>query len=101
MNQGGALRSIALAATLAGCSALDPYATYPSQPDAKTHDAGPRVAICYDALVSSAIVVQKAAQSECATNTVATRVDTDWLLQFCPLLLPARATFVCTPQKKK
>ena len=28
----------------------------------------------------------------------AVRVDTDWKLDFCPLLLPARATFVCAPE---
>jgi hypothetical protein len=101
MSKAGAMLSIATAATLAGCTAFDPYPTYPRQPDAKTHDAGPRVAICYDALVSSAATVQHAAQSECTARTVATRVDTDWLLQFCPVLLPARATFVCTPQSKQ
>jgi hypothetical protein len=93
--------SIATAAALAGCTIFDPYPTYPRQPDAKTHDAGPRVAICYDTLVSSAAAVQRAAQSECTASTVASRVDTDWLLQFCPVLLPARATFVCTPKLKK
>jgi hypothetical protein len=101
MSRAGAILSIAMAAVLAGCSALDPYPTYPRQPEAKTHDAGPRVAICYDTLVSVAAAVQKAAQSQCAANTVANRVDTDWLLQYCPLLLPARATFVCTPKTKK
>jgi hypothetical protein len=101
MSKAGTMSAVAMAATLAGCSALDPYSTYPRQPEAKTHDAGPRVAICYDALVSPAAAVQKAAQAECATDNVATRVDTDLLLQYCPLLLPARATFVCTPKTKK
>jgi hypothetical protein len=86
---------------LAGCSVLEPFATYPRQPEATTHDAGPRVAICYDTLVSSAAAVRRAAQQECAANSVATRIDTDWLLQYCPVLLPARATFVCAPKAKK
>jgi len=98
MNKAGALRSIAVAAGLAGCSALEPYPTFPRQPEANTHDKGPRVAICYDALVSSGALVQQAAQQECSANSLATRVDTDLLLQYCPLLLPARATFVCTPK---
>jgi hypothetical protein len=101
MKQAGALRAIAVAAGLAGCSVLDPYPTYPRAAEAGTQDKGPRVAICYDALVSSAALVQQAAQKECAANSVATRVDTDLLLQFCPLLLPARATFVCTPKTKQ
>ena len=101
MKKAGALRAIAVAAGLAGCSALDPYPTYPRQPESGTQDKGPRVAICYDALVSSAALVQQAAQKECAANSLATRVDTDLLLQFCPLLLPARATFVCVPKTKQ
>ena len=57
------------------------------------------MAICYDAVVSSRAEVQKAAQDECTPNTLAMRVDTDWKLDYCPLLLPARATFVCAPKK--
>jgi hypothetical protein len=98
MNKAGALRSIVVVAGLAGCSALEPYPTFPRQPEANTHDKGPRVAICYDALVSPAALVQRAAQQECPANSHATRVDTDLLLQYCPLLLPARATFVCAPK---
>jgi hypothetical protein len=92
--------SLACAVALAGCSALEPYPTYPRQPEAEAHDTRPRVAICYDGLVSHAAAVQQAAQQECSANTLATRVETDWLLQFCPLLLPARATFVCAPKAK-
>ena len=43
--------------------------------------------------------VQAAAQQECAPNTLATPVRTDWYLQYCPLLLPARATYTCSPNK--
>ena len=100
MKKAGALRAIAVAAGLAGCSALDPYPTYPRQPEAGTQDKGPRVAICYDALVSPAALVRRAAQAECGSNSEANRVDTDLLLQYCPVLLPARATFVCTPKNK-
>ena len=84
---------------LAGCSALQPYPTYPQPAGAGEKDAGGRVAMCYDAVVSSRFEVQKAAQDQCPPNTHATRVDTDWKLDYCPLLLPARATFVCKPKK--
>jgi hypothetical protein len=57
------------------------------------------VAICYDTLVSTLAEVQAAAQQECAAETIATPVDTDWYIQYCPLLLPARATFTCAPKK--
>jgi hypothetical protein len=90
---------LAAAAGLAGCSAFDPYPTYPQPAAAGIKDAGTRVAICYDAVVSSRVEVQKAAQDECLPNTRAMRVDTDWKLDYCPLLLPARATFVCAPKK--
>jgi hypothetical protein len=89
----------ALAAGLVGCSVLDPYPTYPQAAVAGAKDAGARVAICYDLLVSSGADVRKEAQAQCGPNTSATRVDTDWKLDYCPLLLPARATFICTPKK--
>jgi hypothetical protein len=94
------MRALAVAlAALTGCSALEPYPTYPPEARPGETDSGPRVAICYDSLVSSLEQVQATAQQECAPNTQATPVRTDWYLQYCPLLLPARATFVCTPNK--
>jgi hypothetical protein len=85
-------------ATLAGCSALDPF---PAAPRAARPGAapGPRVAICYNTLATSLAEVETQAQQECSANTVAEPVDTDWYLQACPLLLPARATFVCAAKK--
>jgi hypothetical protein len=90
---------VVAAAGLTACSAFNPYPTYPHPAAAGVKDAGTRVAICYDLMVSSRAEVQKAAQDECAPDTRATRVDTDWKLDYCPLLLPARATFVCAPKK--
>jgi hypothetical protein len=97
------VQAIALpfAAILACCSALEPYPTYPQSAGPGEIDAGPRVAICYDTLVSTLEEVQAAAQQECAAGAVATPADTDWYLQYCPVLLPARATFVCAPANKK
>jgi len=86
-------------AAFAACSALAPYPTQPSAAGPGQTDAGPRVAICYDALVSTLDEVQRAAQQECAPETAATYSETDWYLQYCPLLLPARVTFVCAPKK--
>jgi hypothetical protein len=90
---------IAAVIALTGCSALDPYSTLPPSAHPGEVDQGPRVAICYDTLVSTLDEVQAAAQQECAANTVATPVRTDWYMQYCPLLLPARATFSCSPKK--
>ena len=99
MNRTGTALLVLVSSGLAGCSALTPYPTYPQQPVAGKKDAGPRVAICYDALTSSRTTVQKAAQDECGPGTLANRIDTDWKLDYCPLLLPARATFVCQLKK--
>jgi hypothetical protein len=90
---------IAAALALAGCSALQPYPTLPASARSGEAEQGQRVAICYDTLVSSLDEVQRAAQQECAPDTVATPLRTDWYKQHCPLLLPARATFACAPKK--
>jgi hypothetical protein len=91
--------AIVLLALLAACSALEPYATYPRAARPGEDTSLTRVAICYDTFVSSLDQVQAVAQQECAADTVATYSSTDWYLQYCPLLLPARATYMCTPRK--
>ena len=98
MSRRAAALSLLAAAILAGCGFLNPYdvpprATQPGQP------AGQRVGICYNTLRSSLAQVQAEAQRACAANTSPEPVDTDWYMDACPLLLPARATFVCTPKK--
>ena len=89
------------ATALAGCGLLDPFPTI--APNAVSGAAAiPRVAICYNTLATPLAAVQEEAQQECAANnprTVAVPADTDWYLQNCPLLLPARATFTCMPKK--
>jgi len=93
------LARIAATVALAGCSGLQPYPTLPAAARPGEPEEGSRVAICYDRLVSSLDEVQQAAQQECAEGTVATPVRTDWRLEHCPVLLPARATFACAPKK--
>jgi hypothetical protein len=87
--------AILLAAALAGCS---PFATFP-QAAQKNAVKGPRVAICYNPVASKESAVAKAAGEQCAANRVAVRVATDWHLNYCPLFLPARATFTCAAKK--
>jgi hypothetical protein len=103
MNRGAAALLLTLAAALAGCGALEPYPAPPraAQPGAPPGTpTGPRVAICYNTFTTTLSQVQAEAQQECSPNTVAEPADTDWYLQTCPLLLPARATFVCAPAAK-
>lgn len=83
----------------AGCSALAPYPTFPLAAALGENATALRVAICYNTLVSTVDEVQVAAQLECPSDTTATPFDTDWYLQYCPLLLPARATFFCAAKK--
>jgi len=91
---------VVLAAGLAcGCSALTPYPTYPADPVAGHPDPRQRVAVCFNALKTPPETVQQTAQAECYGDTVAERIDTDYVLDFCPLALPGRATFACTPKK--
>ena len=88
-----------LVVVLTGCSGLAPYPTYPPMAGPGEEATALRVAICYDTLVSTLDQVQLSAQQECPSNTTATPFDTDWRLQYCPLLLPSRATFVCAAKK--
>ena len=90
--------TLPLLLTLAGCNALEPYATAPlaARPG---QPAGARVAICYNTLTTTLAEVRVQAQRECPAGTTAQPVDTDWYMQNCPVLLPARGTFVCLPAK--
>ena len=97
------LLATALAVTvgLAGCTALDPFPSYPHP----AKPAGPgrpapaaRVAVCYNGLATSRAAARAQAQQQCPKDTVATPVATDYWLQYCPLLLPARTTFACRPR---
>jgi hypothetical protein len=98
---GRAAVALALAACISaasGCGALDPYPTAPraAQPG---QPPGDRVAICYNTMRTELAAVQAEARQECGATAVAEQIDTDWYLQYCPLLLPTRATFVCTPKQ--
>jgi hypothetical protein len=94
-------RILTAAAILAagGCSALTPFATSPLPVPKGVTEPGPRVAICYNGMKTSQEQVQLLAEAECDSGSVAEPVDTDYRLDNCPLVEPARATFVCKPKK--
>ena len=98
MISGRVLAAVAVAA-LAACSNLAPYATAPPALSAGKTATGPRVAICFDGFAGSRAAVRARAQQECPANTVATFLATDLRLNHCPMLLPARASFLCAPKK--
>src|SRR5262249_7042474 len=83
----------------AGCAQLEPFATVPEPKPATVSETGTRVGICYDPVWSKTPKVAAAAQAECGVNTTPERVATDYKIMVCPVLLPARDTFVCTPNK--
>ena len=83
---------------LAGCGAFTPYPTLPAVAT-PGQPAGTWVAICYSGLATSSMAAQAEAQKECPAGTTAEPVDTDYILTYCPLLLPAHATFVCASAK--
>jgi hypothetical protein len=87
-----------LGAAAVGCSSLTPFATSPFPTPNGVKDAGPRVAICYNAWKTPPEKVQELGQAECLGNTMAERVQTDYRLDDCPVLTPGRATFVCKPK---
>lgn len=91
---------------LGSCNALDAYPTSPRALAEVPYGAPPhpfasmsRVGICYNTLTTSLAEVREQAQRECPVNTVAEPSDTDWYMQNCPLLLPARGTFICRATK--
>jgi hypothetical protein len=95
-----ALALLATLAGVAGCTALDPFPTLPEP--AKPAQPGrpapaPRVAMCYNRLATSLAEARSQAQQQCPKGTTADPVATDYWLDYCPVLLPARATFACRP----
>jgi hypothetical protein len=91
---------VAIVAALTACTALDPFPTSPSVPEPGTpQPPGLRVAICANPLKTSHVQIRDEAQQECPAGTEARLDRTDYYLANCPLLLPARASFVCAPKK--
>ena len=98
MTRLGAALLLLAAAPLATCNWLDPFPT--TARGAKTgQPAGERVGICYNTMTTTLAEVRDQAQQQCAAGTTAEPVDTDRYLQTCPLLLPARGSFVCVAKK--
>ncbi|HUC65550.1 MAG TPA: hypothetical protein VMA53_08995 [Stellaceae bacterium] len=99
------LRSAApllLLLALAQCSNfLPPYETVPPpltlpEQRAVTASGGDnRVAVCYNALTTTASRVLAIASASCGPGTVPHALGRDFQLSNCPLLQPARATFAC------
>ncbi len=103
-----AMRSLRSAAplllllALAQCSNfLPPYETVPppltlpEQRAAAASGGDNRVAVCYNALTTTADRVLAIASESCGSGMVPRPLGRDFRLSNCPLLEPARATFAC------
>jgi hypothetical protein len=88
-----------LAACVAGCSGLTPFAAAPRALTPSEPNPGVRVAVCYNTFKTPPEKLQQMAQAQCGEKTVAEQIDTDYRLDDCPLLTPGRATFLCKPAK--
>ncbi len=83
---------------LGACGSLvAPFEGPPRSPEADVVEAGPRIAVCYNAMFSTPLAVRRVAEEACGTGTIAQPAGQDMRLS-CPLLTPVRATFICAPE---
>ncbi len=90
-----AILALGLAAAVCGCSSLTPFPTGPLAADPKAKDPRQRVAICFNPYKTPDEKVRELGQAECLGGATAEWVITDYRMDDCPLLTPARATFAC------
>jgi hypothetical protein len=82
---------------LGACGSLvAPFEGIPRNAERGVVEAGPRVAVCYNAMFSTPAAVRRVAEEACGHDTIPQPVEQDMRLS-CPLLTPTRANFVCTP----
>ena len=74
---------------------VPPPLTLPQQRAAAASGGDDRVAVCYNALTTTATRVLAIASASCGPGMVPRALDRDFHLSNCPLLQPARATFAC------
>jgi hypothetical protein len=83
---------------LGACGSLvAPFEGLPRDADPGVVEAGPRVAVCYNAMFSTPQAVRRVAEESCGAGTIAQPAGQDMRLD-CPLLTPVRATFICAPE---
>jgi hypothetical protein len=83
---------------LSACGSLvEPFEGVPRAPEPGSVEAGPRVAVCYNAMFASPAAVRRVAEEACGSDAIAQPAGQDMRLS-CPLLTPVRASFICTPE---
>ena len=79
---------------LTQCSGwLPPFETVP--PNATADSATTLVAVCYNALTTSPEQLLGIAAASCGPGTTPEPAGRDVSLDYCPVLIPARATYSC------
>lgn len=79
---------------LTQCSGwLPPFETVP--PTAAADSATTRVAVCYNALTASPEQLLGIAAASCGPGATPQRIGRDLSLDYCPVLIPSRATYTC------
>ena len=87
---------LSLLPSLAQCNGwLPPYETVPTALPKGVASGGTRIGVCYNALTTTGEEVRAIAAQGCDPGRVPRPVKRDISLESCPLLQPARATFVC------
>jgi len=82
---------------LTQCSGwLPPFDTVPPT-DAAADSATTRVAVCYNALTASPEQLLGIAATSCGPGTTPQPAGRDISLDYCPVLIPSRATYSCAP----
>jgi hypothetical protein len=79
---------------LTQCSGwLPPFETVP--PDAAADNATTRVAVCYNSLTASPEQLLGIAAASCGPGATPQPAGRDVALDYCPVLIPSRATYSC------
>jgi hypothetical protein len=82
---------------VSGCgSFVAPFEGNARLPPAGVVEAGPRVAICYNALFTKPAEVREQAENACGVSSTPNLAGQD-IRGGCPLAVPVRANFVCMP----
>jgi hypothetical protein len=90
--------SLGLCLLLSACgSFVEPFEGVPRLPEPGAVEAGPRIAVCYNAMFATPAAVRRVAEEACGSGTIAQFAGQDMRLS-CPLLTPVRASFICTPE---
>jgi hypothetical protein len=89
-----AVSPILLLLGLARCGGwLPPFETIPVPGAQGSNDM--RVAVCYNFLTTTAEEVRGLAATSCGAAATPEPVERDVSLNYCPILMPTRATFTC------